>query len=161
VDLNPDLLERLADEGRFAAVKESSGDPRRITDLLNRLGDRYALLAGVDDQILECLLLGAVGWVAGLADAFPRENQLLFDLARAGRWDEARALYRWYTPLLHLDVHGKFVQYIKLAMRETGEGSEWVRPPRLPLSGEERARILAVLRKGIETRPPVPARGAR
>ena len=161
VDLTPELLEDLAAEGRFAAIKESSGDVRRVTDIRNRLGDRYALFCGVDDLILESLFLGARGWVAGLGDAFPRENQHLFDLAMAGRWDEARQVYRWYMPLLHLDTHGKFVQYIKLAMQEAGEGKEWVRAPRLVLAGEERRRILSVIGKGIEGRPAVPRRAGK
>src|SRR5262249_49773834 len=109
------------------------------------------------DLILESLLLGAVGWVSGLVNAFPSENRLLWDLAEAGRWEEAREVYRWYTPLLHLDTHVKLVQYIKLAMQECGLGSEGGRPPRLPLEGEERGRILALIRRGIATRPKVPA----
>jgi len=106
-------------------------------------------------------LVGAVGWVAGVGLAFPRENQYLWDLMTAGRWEEARALYRWYTPLLHLDTHIKFVHYIKLAIQECGLGAEWVRAPRLPLVGAEREQVLAVVRKGIETRPKVPARAAK
>jgi 4-hydroxy-tetrahydrodipicolinate synthase len=98
-------------------------------------------------------VLGAVGWVSGLVNAFPAENRLLWDLATAGRFEQARAVYRWYTPLLHLDTHIKLVQYIKLAMAETGLGSETVRAPRLPLVGEERERILAIIRQAIKTRP--------
>jgi 1-pyrroline-4-hydroxy-2-carboxylate deaminase len=155
VDLTPELLDQLAGEARFAAIKESSGDVRRITDIQNRLGDRYALFCGVDDLILESLFLGARGWVAGLGNAFPHENQVLFRLAMAGEWARARQIYRWYMPLLHLDTHGKFVQYIKLAMQETGEGQEWVRAPRLPLAGPERDRVLAVTRMGLASRPVV------
>jgi 4-hydroxy-tetrahydrodipicolinate synthase len=152
-DVTPEMLADMADEPRFACVKESSGDPRRITDIVNRVGDRYVLFAGVDDLFLECLLLGAVGWVSGLVNAFPAENRLIWDLAAAGRWEEARAVYRWYTPLLHLDTHPKLVQYIKLAAAECGYGSERCRPPRLPLVGEERERILGVIRRAIATRP--------
>lgn len=161
VDLTPPMFAELADEPTLVAIKESSGDVRRITDLFNAVGDRYAIFCGVDDLVMEATLLGAVGWVAGLGLAFPRENQHLWDLMTAGRWDEARAVYRWYTPLLHLDVHVKFVQYIKLAVQECGLGAEWVRPPRLPLEGIERERVLAVIRKGIETRPAIPARQGR
>jgi 4-hydroxy-tetrahydrodipicolinate synthase len=143
----------LADETRFVAIKESSENVRRITDLSNLCGDRYLLFCGVDDLVLESLLLGVVGWVSGLVNAFPNENRLLWDLATAGRWDEAREVYRWYTPLLHLDTHVKLVQYIKLAAQECGLGSETVRAPRLPLVGEERERILSVIRQGISTRP--------
>lgn len=155
VDITPEMFAELADESRFVAIKESSENVRRITDLVNVCGDRYALFCGVDDLVLESLILGAVGWVSGLVNAFPEENRLLWDLARAGRWDEARAVYRWYTPLLHLDTHVKLVQYIKLAAQECGLGSEHVRAPRLPLVGEERERILAVIRQGIATRPAV------
>jgi 4-hydroxy-tetrahydrodipicolinate synthase len=99
------------------------------------------------------LLLGATGWVSGLVNAFPRENRLLWELARAGEWEKARAVYRWYTPLLHLDTHPKLVQYIKLAAQECGFGSELTRPPRLPLEGDERSWILALIHRAIRTRP--------
>jgi 1-pyrroline-4-hydroxy-2-carboxylate deaminase len=102
------------------------------------------------------VLLGAEGWIAGTGLAFPRENQCLWDLATSGRWEEARTLYRWYTPLLHLDIPIKFVQYIKLAIQETGLGAEWVRAPRLPLEGEERERVLKIIHAGMESRPTLP-----
>jgi dihydrodipicolinate synthase/N-acetylneuraminate lyase len=153
VDITPEMFADLADEPRFVAIKESSENVRRITDLTNVCGDRYLLFCGVDDLVLESLLLGAIGWVSGLVNAFPAENRLLWDLASAGRWDEAREVYRWYTPLLHLDTHPKLVQYIKLADQECGLGSETVRAPRLPLEGEERDRILAIIRRSIATRP--------
>jgi 1-pyrroline-4-hydroxy-2-carboxylate deaminase len=153
VDLTPAMFAELADEPTLVAIKESSADVRRITDIINLLGDRYTLFCGVDDLILESVMLGARGWVAGLGLAFPRENQRLWDLATAGRWEEARAIYRWYMPLLHLDTDVKFVQYIKLAIQECGLGAEWVRAPRLPLAGEERERVLAIIRRGIETKP--------
>jgi 4-hydroxy-tetrahydrodipicolinate synthase len=153
VDITPAMFADLADEPKFVAIKESSENVRRITDLTNTCGDRYQVLCGVDDLVLESIVLGAVGWVSGLVNAFPAENRLLWDLAKAGRYDEARAVYRWYTPLLHLDTHVKLVQYIKLAMAETGMGSETVRAPRLPLAGEERERILKIIRDAIKTRP--------
>lgn len=153
VDITPEMFVELADEPRLVAIKESSENVRRITDLKNACRDRYILFCGVDDLVLESLLLGATGWVSGLVNAFPAENRLLWDLAKDGRWEEAREVYRWYTPLLHLDTHVKLVQYIKLAQQECGLGSEMVRAPRLPLEGEERERILAIIRRSIASRP--------
>ncbi len=153
VDITPEMFAELADEAKFVAIKESSENVRRITDLKNVSGERYALFCGVDDLVLESLLLGASGWVSGLVNAFPAENRLLWDLATSGRWDEALKVYRWYTPLLHLDTHVKLVQYIKLAVQECGYGSERVRAPRLPLVGQEREQILAIIRHGIAHRP--------
>jgi dihydrodipicolinate synthase/N-acetylneuraminate lyase len=158
VDLVPEAFARLADEPNLVAIKESSEDVRRITDLRNIVGNRYTLFSGVDDLVLESILLGAEGWVSGLVNAFPNENRALWDLAIARKWEQARELYRWYTPLLHLDTKVKLVQYIKLAMQETGLGSEMVRPPRLPLEGAERERILGIIRKAIATRPVLAAR---
>jgi len=155
VDLKPEAFVELADEPTLVAIKESSEDPRRITDLRNAVGDRYLLFCGVDDLILESIVLGAIGWVSGLVNAFPRENRLLWDLAAAGRFEEAREVYRWYTPLLHLDTHPKLVQYIKLANAECGYGTEMVRAPRLTLEGAEREQILGIIRKAIATRPRV------
>ncbi len=153
VDITPAMFADLADEPRFVAIKESSENVRRITDLKNRCGDRYLLFCGVDDLILESVLLGATGWVAGLVNAFPEETVLLWDLATRGKYEDALRVYRWFTPLLHLDTHPKLVQYIKLAMAETGLGSEVIRAPRLPLVGQEREEILAVIRGAIKSRP--------
>lgn len=161
VDITPSMFAELADVPTLVAIKESSGDVRRVTDLFNTVGDRYAIFCGVDDLIVEAAVLGAVGWVAGLGLAFPKENQHLWDLLMAGRYDEARSIYRWYTPLLHLDVHVKFVQYIKLAIQECGLGSEWVRAPRLPLTGEERERVLKIIHRGIENRPALPRQAGK
>ena len=127
VDLTPEMFGELADEPTLVAVKESSENVRRITDLKNRCGDRYLLFCGVDDLVLESVLLGAVGWVAGLVNAFPEESLLLWDLATRGRYDDALRVYRWFAPLLHLDTRVKLVQCIKLAAAETGHGSETVR----------------------------------
>lgn len=156
VDITPEMFVDLADVETIVAIKESSENVRRITDLVNLTGERYALFCGVDDLVLEAVLLGATGWVSGLVNAFPNENHLLWELARSGRWEQARDVYRWYTPLLHLDTHVKLVQYIKLAQQECGLGSEMVRPPRLPLAGEERERVLETIRTGIRTRPQIP-----
>jgi 4-hydroxy-tetrahydrodipicolinate synthase len=153
VDIQPETFLKLADEPKFVAIKESSENVRRITDIKIACGDRYLLFCGVDDLVLESLVLGASGWVSGLVNAFPRENRLLWDLATAGDFAEAVKVYRWYTPLLHLDTHPKLVQYIKLAVKECGLGSENVRPPRLPLIGKERERILGIIREAIRTRP--------
>ncbi|HJS33265.1 MAG TPA: dihydrodipicolinate synthase family protein, partial [Alphaproteobacteria bacterium] len=129
------------------------GNSRRFTDLFNMLGDRYVVFCGLDDLVFEAAALGAVGWVSGFTDAFPRESVRLWELLAAGRYAEALPIYRWFTPVLHLDDHPKLVQYIKLAQSMTGVGSETVRPPRLPLIGAERERIAALIRKAIDTRP--------
>jgi 4-hydroxy-tetrahydrodipicolinate synthase len=157
VDITPEMFSELADEKTLVAIKESSGNVRRITDLFNTVGNRYTIFTGVDDLALESVLLGAEGWIAGVGLAFPKENQYLWELATSGQWEKARELYRWYTPLLHLDIPIKFVQYIKLAIQECGLGAEWVRAPRLPLEGREREEILRIIRKGIATRPKIPA----
>ena len=154
-DISPAMFVEMMDEPKFACIKESSDNPRRITDIINLTGDRYAIFAGVDDLFLECMMLGAVGWVSGLVNAFPAENRAIWDLASAGKWDEARAIYRWYTPLLHLDTHPKLVQYIKLAAAECGYGTELTRPPRLPLVGAERDQVLGLIRRSIATRPAI------
>jgi 4-hydroxy-tetrahydrodipicolinate synthase len=155
-DITPAMFDELASQKNFVAIKESSGDTRRITDLRNRVGDRYALFTGVDNLLLECAVLGIDGWVAGSGIAFPMENQYLWELTRAGKWDEALKIYRWFTPLLHLDVHTKFVHYIKLAVQECGLGQEWVRAPRLPLKGPERGNVLKIIHDGIDARPKIP-----
>jgi 1-pyrroline-4-hydroxy-2-carboxylate deaminase len=157
-DITPELFAKLAEQKNFVALKESSGDVRRITDLHNTVGDRYAIFTGVDNLALEASILGIDGWVAGSGIAFPNENQYFWELTRAGKWDEARTIYRWFTPLLHLDVSTKFVQYIKLAVQECGLGKEWVRAPRLVLKGEERKRVLKIIHEGIEKRPKLPKR---
>jgi 4-hydroxy-tetrahydrodipicolinate synthase len=153
VDITPEMFAELADEPTLVAIKESSENVRRITDLKNVCGDRYLLFGGVDDLALESIMLGAIGWVSGLVNAFPAENRLLWDLATAGKYAQAVEVYRWYTPLLHLDTHPKLVQFIKLAMQEVGLGSEMVRAPRLKLEGAEREEILGIIRKAIANRP--------
>jgi 4-hydroxy-tetrahydrodipicolinate synthase len=157
-DITPELFAELADQKNFVALKESSGNTRRITDLHNLVGGRYAIFTGVDDLALESAILGIDGWVAGTGIAFPDENQYCWELMQAGGWDKARELYRWFSPLLHLDVNPKFVQYIKLCVQECGLGTEWVRAPRLSLEGEERKAVLKIIHDGIAARPTVPAR---
>jgi dihydrodipicolinate synthase/N-acetylneuraminate lyase len=152
-DVTPEMFAQLADIETLTSIKESSANPRRITELRNLVGDRYQLFTGVDDLILECSILGIDGWVAGSGIAFPKENQQLWELTRAGRWDEARTLYRWMQPLMKLDTHLHFVQYIKLLCQETGLGKEWVREPRLPLVGAEREQVLKIIRDALAKRP--------
>ena len=157
-EVTPEMFARLASVKNFVAIKESSGDTRRITDLRNVVGDRYALFTGVDDLVLESAVLGIDGWVAGTGIAFPAHNQWLWELLQAGEWRKAREVYRWFTPLLHLDVAVKFVQNIKLCVQECGLGREWTRAPRLPLAGAERKAVLKIIRDGIATAPKVPKR---
>jgi 1-pyrroline-4-hydroxy-2-carboxylate deaminase len=153
VDITPAQFAELADVANLVALKESSANTRRITELRIEVGDRFSLFVGVDDLVLESAVLGIDGWVAGSGVAVPDENQHFWNLTRAGRWDEAREMYRWFYPLLTLDTHVKFVQYIKLAVQEAGLGSEWVRGPRLPLAGGERERVLTIIRRALANRP--------
>src|SRR5580658_5397538 len=153
VDITPALFGELADVPNLVAIKESSANTRRITELRIAVGDRYALFVGVDDLILESAVLEIDGWVAGSGIAVPKENQYFWELTRRGRWEEARSLYGWFYPLLKLDSQIKFVQYIKLAVQEAGLGREWVRGPRLPLTGSERETVLAIIRTALNNRP--------
>jgi 4-hydroxy-tetrahydrodipicolinate synthase len=154
-DITPAMFAELAEIPAFVALKESSDNVRRVTDIINRTGDRYRIFTGVDNLAMESLLMGAAGWVAGLVCAFPTETVELHRLVTAGRLAEALTLYRWFAPLLALDTEVKFVQYIKLAEAITGRGSEQVRAPRLPLVGEERDRIEAVIRTALAHRPAI------
>ena len=156
VDTTPEMFAELANEPKFVAIKESSEDVRRIGDIKNLVGDRYQIFIGVDDLAMESLLLGAVGWVAGLVCAFPQETVALFNLIKAKRIPEALELYRWFLPLLHLDTSVKFVHYIKLAEAMVGCGTEFVRAPRLQLAGEERKQIEKIIRTALKSRPVLP-----
>lgn len=147
------MLEALAVVDNIQSIKESSRDITNITRLKNAFGDRYKIFCGVDTIAFECLAAGADGWVAGLVNAFPKETVMIYELVKAGRLEEALAIYRWFMPLLEMDIHPKLVQYIKLAEVAAGIGTETVRPPRLPLEGEERKRITAIIAKGIANRP--------
>ena len=153
VDITPEMFQDLADVDNIVCIKEASGDVRRVTDLFNTLGDRYLIFSGLDDVALESILLGCTGWISGLVDAFPRENRLMWDAAMAGDWQRGLEIYRWYMPMLHFDSHPKLVQYIKLTCTEMGYGTETVRAPRLPLVGEERERVLQIVRQSAATRP--------
>jgi 4-hydroxy-tetrahydrodipicolinate synthase len=159
VSIELETLERLAAIPNIVAVKESSPDPRRFTDIINRLGSRYTLMAGLDDVALEAFLLGASGWVSGLTSAFPRESVAMVEAVERGDWNEARRIYRWFMPLLHLDADHDLVQSIKLAEQIMGRGSERVRMPRLPLSGARRADVTARVERCKATRP-IPLPGA-
>ncbi|WP_207512528.1 dihydrodipicolinate synthase family protein [Longitalea luteola] len=152
-----DIFEQLMECDNIQAVKESTRDVSNVTRMISRFGDRYKILCGVDTLAMEELVMGADGWVGGLVTAFPRETVAVYRLIKAGMLEEARAIYRWFLPLLELDIHPKLVQYIKLAEAQVGLGSEYVRAPRLTLVGEERERILEIIRQGIATRPELKA----
>ena len=153
VDISVEMFSELTDLDNIVAIKESSEDTRRLTDLQRVHGDRFTLFAGVDDIVLESLMLGAKGWVSGLTNAFPRESVALFALAKAGKYAEAREIYRWFMPLLHLDTIPTLVQCIKLAEQLMGRGSEMVRAPRLCLEGAERTEVEKIVREAVATRP--------
>jgi len=155
IEVTLEMFDELAECENIQAIKESTRDVSNVTRLINRFGERYKILCGVDTLALEELVLGAHGWVGGLVCAFPKETMAVFNLIKAGKMEEAVKIYRWFLPLLELDIHPKLVQYIKLAEAEVGLGSEFVRAPRLTLIGEERERILKVIRKGIEARPAI------
>ncbi|GGA99643.1 dihydrodipicolinate synthase family protein [Puia dinghuensis] len=151
-----DMFEELIECRNIQAVKESTRDVSNVTRMINRFGDRLKILCGVDTLAMEELLMGADGWVAGLVCAFPAETVAVYRLIKAGRIEEALAIYRWFLPVLELDIHSKLVQYIKLAEVQTGIGSEYVRAPRLPLEGKERERILRIIGECVATRPVLP-----
>jgi dihydrodipicolinate synthase/N-acetylneuraminate lyase len=156
IEVTLDMFAELAASPNIQAVKESTRDVSNVTRMINRFGDRFKILCGVDTITLEELQMGADGVVAGLVCAFPKETVAIYRLAKAGRLAEALKIYRWFLPLLELDIHPKLVQYIKLAEMQVGLGSENVRAPRLTLIGEERERILNVINTGIKTRPTLP-----
>ncbi len=156
IEVTLDMFEELTECINITAIKESTRDVSNVTRIKNRFGDRYKILCGVDTIAMEELLLGAHGWVAGLVNAFLNETVAIYKLIKEGRTDEATKIYRWFMPLLELDIHPKLVQYIKLAQAQTGLGTEHVRAPRLILSGEERKKILTIIDDGIASRPPLP-----
>ena len=161
VDITPDMLADMATEPLFAAVKESSDNIRRVTDIVNKTGARYQIFTGVDNLALESFAMGAVGWVAGLVVAFPAETVAIWKLAQAGRWEEARALYRWFRPLLDVDVSTKLVQNIKLVEALVSKSNDRCRAPRLPLIGKERAAIVRIVEDALRTRPKLPNLAAK
>lgn len=151
-----DMFEELSAVPNIKAVKESTRDVSNVTRMINRFGDRYKILCGVDPLAMESLCMGADGWVAGLVDAFPRETVAIYRLVKAGEYQEALKIYRWFLPVLELDIHPKLVQYIKLAAQLTGIGSETVRAPRLTLCGEEREYVISVVKNALKNRPALP-----
>lgn len=153
VNIDLPTLERLASVPTIVALKESAPDSRRFTDIINAFGERYVLFAGLDDVVFEALVLGARGWVSGLSNVFPAESIELFSAVTRGDLPRAREIYRWFMPLLHLDSDSDLVQAIKLAEELMGRGSERVRPPRLPLAGERRAEVIALVERARTTRP--------
>ena len=153
IEVTLDMFSDLVENKNIQAVKESTRDVSNVTRMINRFGDRFKILCGVDTIAMEELMLGAQGWVAGLVCAFPKETVAVFKLTKANKIAEALEIYRWFLPLLELDIHPKLVQYIKLAEQEAGIGSEHVRKPRLTLVGEERERVLKIIREGIKKRP--------
>lgn len=157
VNITNDVLGRLADVETIVAIKESASDTRRFTDLRNAFGDRFVMMAGLDDVALEGLVLGAVGWVSGLTSAFPRESVALVEAVQRGDLAVALRIYRWFMPLLHLDAEHDLVQSIKLAEQVMGRGSERVRAPRLPLEGERRAEVIAMVEAAAAARPDLSA----
>ena len=152
-DVTPEMLAELADCETVACIKESSGATARFADIRRIMGDRLVLFCGLDDVVVESIMLGCVGWVSGLSNAFPQEGNRLFELAAAGRYEEARVLYDWFMPLLHLDARADLVQCIKLCEQIMGRGSERTRPPRLPLAGAERAFVERLMAEALRTRP--------
>jgi len=153
IEVSIEMFEEMADWPTVVAVKESTRDISNVTRMKNHFGDRFKILCGVDTLAMEELLMGADGWVAGLVCAFPKETVAIYRLIKEGRIQEALAIYRWFLPLLELDIHPKLVQYIKLAEQMNGLGSEYVRAPRLILEGDERLRIVEIIQKGIDSRP--------
>jgi len=153
IDVTPDMFDDLQSSKNITAIKESTRDVTNVTRLINRFGERYKILCGVDTLALEELVAGADGLVAGLVCAFPAETVAIYKLVKAGKIQEALKIYRWFMPLLELDIHPKLVQYIKLAETQAGIGSEYVRAPRLAIEGEERERVLKVINDGIASRP--------
>jgi 4-hydroxy-tetrahydrodipicolinate synthase len=156
IEVTLDMFEELLKMPNIQAVKESTRNLSNVTKIRNRFGNNLKVLCGVDTLALESLLMGADGWVAGLVCAFPRETVAVYRLARAGQLEEARKIYRWFMPILELDISPQLVQNIKLAEYITGIGTEIVRPPRKPLSGNERKRVLAILEEGMKNRPMLP-----
>lgn len=157
IDVTIDMFAELAACPNITAIKESTRDVTNVTRLINAFGDRFKILCGVDTLAMEELCLGAHGWVAGLVDAFPAETVAIYKLVKAGRIEEAAKIYRWFMPLLELDIHPKLVQYIKMAATATGIGSEFVRAPRLAVEGDERLRVQQIIETGVANRPTLPS----
>jgi dihydrodipicolinate synthase/N-acetylneuraminate lyase len=157
INVTLEMFDQLAEYDNIQAVKESTRDVSNITRMINKFGNRYSILAGVDTLAMESLVMGADGWVAGLVNAFPKETVSVYRLIKAGKYQEALAIYRWFFPVLELDIHTKLVQYIKLAEVATGLGTETVRAPRLAIKDAERKNVLQIINQALATRPELPA----
>jgi 4-hydroxy-tetrahydrodipicolinate synthase len=157
INITLEMFDQLAECDNIQAVKESTRDVSNITRMINKFGNRYSILAGVDTLAMESLVMGADGWVAGLVNAFPKETVSVYRLIKAGKYQEALAIYRWFFPVLELDIHTKLVQYIKLAEVATGLGTETVRAPRLAIKDAERKNVLQIINQALATRPELPA----
>ena len=153
IEVTLNMFDQLLELDNIQAVKESTRDITNVTRIKNKFGDRLKIMTGVDTLALESLIMGAVGWIAGLVCAFPKETVAIYKLQKLGKIDQAISIYRWFLPLLELDINSKLVQNIKLAETYTGLGSEYVRAPRLPLSGNERKSVISIIERGLGTRP--------
>jgi 4-hydroxy-tetrahydrodipicolinate synthase len=153
IEVTLDMFEALTKHKNITAVKESTRDITNVTRMFNRFGDRFNILCGVDTIAMECLLMGGNGWVAGLVDAFPEETVAIYTYCKAGEWEKARAVFRWFLPLLELDISPQLVQNIKLCELATGLGTGHVRKPRLPLTGEALNKVEKVIAEGMANRP--------
>ena len=153
IEVTLEIFEALTKYKNITAVKESTRDVTNVTRMINRFGDRYKILCGVDTIAMECLLMGGQGWVAGLVDAFPEETVAIYTYCKAGEWEKARAVFRWFLPLLELDISPQLVQNIKLCEVATGLGTGYVRKPRLPLSGEALKKVEKIIKEGMAQRP--------
>lgn len=158
-DVTPQILASLADCETIVCFKDSSGDTRRFIDTRNMVGDRFVLFAGLDDVVVESVAMGAAGWVSGMSNAFPKEGETLFRLAKAGRFQDLMPLYEWFMPLLHLDARPDLVQCIKLCEHIMGRGTWRTRPPRLELPPEDKAHVESIMRKALASRPELPEVG--
>ena len=153
IEVTLEMFEKLSKYKNINAVKESTRDTTNITRMINYFGDRFKILCGVDTIAMECLMMGATGWVAGLVDAFPEETVAIYTYCKVGQWDKALEIFRWFLPLLELDISPQLVQNIKLCEVATGLGTGYVRPPRIQLSGEVHENVERIIKRGLETRP--------
>ena len=153
IEVTLEMFEKLSKHKNINAVKESTRDTTNVTRMINHFGDRFKILCGVDTIAMECLMMGATGWVAGLVDAFPEETVAIYTYCKVGQWDKAREIFRWFLPLLELDISPQLVQNIKLCEVATGLGTGYVRPPRIQLSGKVHENVGNIIKKGLETRP--------
>ena len=153
IDITAEMAAEMAEADTIVAIKESSGDTRRLVDMQNYVGDRLALFCGLDDVVVESVALGAQGWISGMSNVFPQHGEALFQLARDGKMKDAMAIYRWFMPLLHLDARPDLVQCIKLCEQIAGRGSELTRPPRLKLVGEDRAYVEKIMADAMAQKP--------